>query len=140
MTASSMARRDYSPLILASARCCPYGTTAVAPLTVGRRHRRRALVFPDFPRRSEEVALAWSLLACTAGTVHSTVPKGDSMAPRRHTCGIRRLLVSLGLMTLTMVTLQGCAALPIAAFSIVAGTGAGAGVGHTLDSITYKTF
>ena len=62
------------------------------------------------------------------------------MAPRRHECGIRRLLVSLGLMTLLMVTLQGCAVLPIAAFSIVAGTGASAGVGHTLDSITYKTF
>src|SRR5439155_19380220 len=54
--------------------------------------------------------------------------------------GRRRLLVSLGLMTRLIVTLQGCAALPIAAFSIIAGTGAGAGVGHTLDSITYKTF
>lgn len=63
------------------------------------------------------------------------------MVRRRHHGGIRRLLVSLGLVTVTMVTLQGCVAgLPLAAFSIVAGTGAGAGVGHALDSITYKTF
>ena len=38
------------------------------------------------------------------------------------------------------MALQGCAGLPLAAFSIVAGTGAGIGTNHALDSITYKTF
>ena len=58
----------------------------------------------------------------------------------RHRVGACRSRVSLGLMVLAVVTLSGCAGLPLAAFSIVAGTGAGAGVGHALDSITYKTF
>jgi hypothetical protein len=52
---------------------------------------------------------------------------------------IRRSLTSLGLVVLA-VAFQGCAGLPLAAFSIVAGTGAGVGTGHAMDSITYKTF
>ena len=52
---------------------------------------------------------------------------------------LRRPLTSLALVPLVVV-LQGCAGLPLAAFSIVAGTGAGVGTGHALDSITYKTF
>jgi hypothetical protein len=52
---------------------------------------------------------------------------------------LRRSLTSLALVAL-VVALQGCAGIPLAAFSIVAGTGAGVGTGHALDSITYKTF
>jgi len=53
---------------------------------------------------------------------------------------IHHVLRSLGFLTIALFALQGCAALPLAAFSIVAGTGASVGAGHTLDSITYKTF
>ena len=59
---------------------------------------------------------------------------------RSRRCGGIRQLALFGLVTLWAVTLQGCAGLPLAAFSIVAGTGAGIGAGHALDSITYKTF
>jgi uncharacterized protein DUF3568 len=52
---------------------------------------------------------------------------------------VRRSLMALALAPV-MLALQGCAALPLAAFTIVAGTGAGVGTGHALDSITYKTF
>ena len=62
------------------------------------------------------------------------------MAQRRWAGGLRRAFAVLGLVTLAMGTLAGCAGIPLAAFSIVAGTGAGVGAGHTLDSITYKTF
>ena len=56
------------------------------------------------------------------------------------TRSVGRAIVTLGLMLLALITLQGCAGLPLAAFSIIAGAGASAGMGHTLDSITYKTF
>ena len=49
-------------------------------------------------------------------------------------------LVSLGIVVVAALALQGCAALGLTAFSIAAGTGAGVGAGHALDSITYKTF
>ena len=62
------------------------------------------------------------------------------MERSRHRHGAGRSRVSFGLIVLAAVALQGCAGLPLAAFSIVAGTGAGTGVGHALDSITYKTF
>ena len=53
----------------------------------------------------------------------------------------RPALIPIGLVLLATIALQGCVAgLPLAAFSIVAGAASSAGMGHTLDSITYKTF
>ena len=51
-----------------------------------------------------------------------------------------RTLITLGFVVLVVVALQGCAAIGLTALTVAAGTGTGLGVGHTLDSITYKTF
>jgi hypothetical protein len=53
---------------------------------------------------------------------------------------VRRRYLSFGLVVACTLTLPGCAALGLTAFSIAAGTGAGVGAGHVLDTITYKTF
>ena len=53
---------------------------------------------------------------------------------------MRRSLVLLAFTFVAALALQGCAAVGITALGVVAGTGAGSGVGHALDSITYKTF
>lgn len=49
-------------------------------------------------------------------------------------------LMTLALLVFATLAVQGCAALALNVVSIVAGTGASLGAGHTLDSITYKTF
>jgi hypothetical protein len=51
-----------------------------------------------------------------------------------------RALIRVGLTLVLVIALQGCAAIGLTALTVAAGTGTGVGVGHTLDSITYKTF
>jgi hypothetical protein len=51
----------------------------------------------------------------------------------------RRALGSLVSIAIVALALQGCASIGLTAFSAVAGTAAGVGVGHALDGITYKT-
>jgi len=54
--------------------------------------------------------------------------------------GVISTLALFGCLTLVVTGLSGCAAVGLSALTIAAGTGAGVGAGHTLDSITYKTF
>jgi hypothetical protein len=70
-----------------------------------------------------------------AGTHRSGHTQGNCVASPF----FRRSLVSFVIVA-NAIALHGCAGLPLAMFTIAAGTGTGAGVGHTLDSITYKTF
>src|SRR5438105_1214164 len=65
---------------------------------------------------------------------------GDRMTQSGGGGSMRRSLVSLAFTFVAALALQGCAAVGITALGVVAGTGAGSGVGHALDSITYKTF
>lgn len=55
-------------------------------------------------------------------------------------CGRPARAVSLVLLGLALVTLQGCAAVGLTLLGVGAGTASGTGIGHALDSITYKTF
>lgn len=58
----------------------------------------------------------------------------------RHTRGVISTLALVGCLAVVLTGLSGCAALGLSALTIAAGTGAGVGTGHVLDTITYKTF
>ena len=62
------------------------------------------------------------------------------MAQAPYRDGTRRSLGSLVSIAIVALALQGCASIGLTAFSALAGTAAGVGVGHALDGITYKTF
>ena len=71
----------------------------------------------------------------------SFVEEADVLITRgRHRAGGGHYLLSVVFIAATIVGLQGCAAVGLTAFSVVAGSAAGVGVGHAMESITYKTF
>jgi hypothetical protein len=51
-----------------------------------------------------------------------------------------RFLIASAVLVVSLSALQGCAAVGLTLLGVGAGTAAGTGTGHALDSITYKTF